>query len=447
MFDFSETDVKSHKRNFSLMNKAQKSLLLFITGIVLFVGFSPDIKAQTAPTLSGQAEIFLLTCSPGQEVWAHYGHTGIRVLDPLTRRDVVFNYGIFDFNSDNFLWNFVRGEIDYILGVSSFEGFMHSYRNENRLVISQKLNLSQEEKARLWQALVINSLPENRTYRYNFYYDNCSTRARKIIERCLDGSLDYHYEPAYHSMRGVIKHYTAEHPWTWLGISFALSSLADAPASAVDLLFAPELMMEAFEKATVTAPAKTAENSLQLERYLVDEQNILNEIKTVPAQQKITLPGPVFLSWILFALILTLGLHELKTARRYPLANALLFGLAGIVGLIVAFLAIISVHPVTKTNYLLLWIQPLHLLFALLLVFRPFRRSNFYSGYLKINTPVFLFALAGFGFLPQYVHPAMIPLLLSLLSRSLLAWINPLPKSIRNKKMSCQGSGKSDRNL
>ena len=157
--------------------------------------------------------------------------------------------------------------------------------------------------------------------------------------------------------------------------------------------------------------------------------------------------GPVTFSWILFMLVLTLGLRELKTARRYPLVNALIFGLAGIAGLIIAFLALISVHPVTKTNYLLLWLHPLHLLFALLIAFRPFRRSIFYNGYLKINTPVLVFALAGFGFLPQYVHPAMIPLLLSLLSRSLLAWINPLPKSIRNKKVPGQGSGKSGKNL
>lgn len=437
----------SRKSIFSLINKAQRSLILFVMGMLFFVGISPGVKAQTVPALSGQAEIYLLTCSPGQEVWAHYGHTGIRVLDPPTRRDVVFNYGIFDFNSDNFLWNFVRGEIDYILGISSFEGFMHSYRNDNRRVISQKLNLSQEEKARLWEALVINSLPENRTYRYNFYYDNCSTRARKIIERCLDGTVDYHYEADYGSMREVIKHYTAEHPWTWFGISLALSSLADAPAPALDLLFAPELMMEAFEKATITAPATNGKDSLQAERHLVSEQSILNEIKTTPAEQKNTLPGPVTFSWILFALILTLGLREFKTARRYPLANALIFGLAGIAGLIIAFLALISVHPVTKTNYLLLWLHPLHLLFALLIAFRPFRRSIFYNGYLKINTPVLVFALAGFGFLPQYVHPAMIPLLLSLLSRSLLAWINPLPKSIRNKKMPGQGSGKSGKNL
>lgn len=100
----------SRKSIFSLINKAQRSLILFVMGMLFFVGISPGVKAQTVPALSGQAEIYLLTCSPGQEVWAHYGHTGIRVLDPPTRRDVVFNYGIFDFNSDNFLWNFVRGK-------------------------------------------------------------------------------------------------------------------------------------------------------------------------------------------------------------------------------------------------------------------------------------------------------------------------------------------------
>ena len=435
----------SNKRIFSSVNKQQHSSLLLGFCLLIFVGFSSGIKAQTAPRLSDKAEIFLLSCSPGQEVWAHYGHTGIRVLDPLTRRDVVFNYGIFDFNSDNFLWNFVRGEIDYILGTTSFEGFMHSYRNENRRVVSQRLNLSPEEKARLWEALVINSLPENRTYRYSFYYDNCSTRARKIIERSLDGQVHYNFEPAYGSMREVVQHYTAGHPWTWFGISFALSSLADAPAPAIDLLFAPELMMEAFDKATVSAPKTTEESSIQAERQLIDEQSILYEIKELPAEHKNSLPGPTVLSWILFALVLTLGLQELKTARRYPWADALLFGLAGLAGVIIAFLAFVSVHPVTKVNYLLIWIQPLHLLFALLALFRPFRQSKLYKGYLKINLAVLLFALTGFCFLPQYVHPAMIPLLLSLLSRSLMAWINPLPKSMRNKNLPGKKSGKPSR--
>ena len=133
--------------------------------------------------------VSLLTCGPGEELYAHYGHTAIRICDPQDGTDWVFNYGIFDFNTDHFYWKFVRGETWYQLGASSLESFLFQYRLEQRPVYEQRLRLSDLQRDRLINALLINYEPENRTYLYNFVFDNCATRPYLLIQKALGDTI------------------------------------------------------------------------------------------------------------------------------------------------------------------------------------------------------------------------------------------------------------------
>ena len=171
------------------------AILLFLTNLF----FTTD--AQTAH-LSSHAQISLLTCSPcDDEVYALYGHTALRIQDTLTINgdkhfiDYVFNYGIFDFSKPNFIYRFAKGETDYILGVQDFEPFLSEYQMRGSEVSEQFLNLDFIEKEALWEALIINARPENRTYRYNFFFDNCATRPISMIEQAVSGSIAYVEHP------------------------------------------------------------------------------------------------------------------------------------------------------------------------------------------------------------------------------------------------------------
>ena len=149
--------------------------------LLLILFFQP---AAAQVQLNDSARITLLTASPWYEaVYAYFGHTAIRVQDDSTGVDAVFNYGYFDSSQPNFMYHFIRGETDYVLGVITYEQFMAEYGYKGQEVVEQELNLLVDEKRNLYEALMINSLPENRGYRYNYFYDNCATRPRDMVER------------------------------------------------------------------------------------------------------------------------------------------------------------------------------------------------------------------------------------------------------------------------
>ena len=147
----------------------------------------PRDNSATSADGTPRLRVSLLTCGPGSEIYEYYGHSAIRVMRTDSAEfDLVFNYGVFDFDSDNFALRFALGETDYLCQCQPTKHFLASYERSGRFVDEQVLNLSQEEARRLFAALLDNAKPENATYRYNFFYDNCATRVRDIIEKNLN---------------------------------------------------------------------------------------------------------------------------------------------------------------------------------------------------------------------------------------------------------------------
>ena len=187
--------------------------LLFI---IFCVCITPIQAQSTKENHSDSIRLSLLTCAPGQEIYSLFGHTAIRYENFTQHIDAVFNYGIFSFNTPNFILRFTLGETDYQLGVSSYEQFAAEYNYYGRSVWQQTLNLNIEEKKRLIELLETNYRPENRVYRYNFFYDNCATRPRDQIEKAIIGKLiypeDMKDDQTGKSFRDIIHQYTKGHP-------------------------------------------------------------------------------------------------------------------------------------------------------------------------------------------------------------------------------------------
>ncbi|EJX03221.1 hypothetical protein EVA_08673, partial [gut metagenome] len=200
--------------------------------------------------------VSLLTCAPGTEIYALFGHTALRYENRTTGEDWVFNYGLFSFDAPHFVYRFVKGETDYQLGVSRFSSFQASYAMRGSSVYQQELNLTSAEKHRLWNLLEANYRPENRVYRYNFFYDNCTSRARRMIEQCVDGKVVYPQGNPSLSFRDIVHEFTAGHPWSELGIDLCLGSEADEPIDSLQQLFAPFYMRAAAQQAQIVSDGK-----------------------------------------------------------------------------------------------------------------------------------------------------------------------------------------------
>jgi len=250
-------------------------------------------NGQAIASDNDSIRLSLLTCAPGEEIYSLFGHTAIRYEDPVNGIDAVFNYGLFSFNTPNFILRFSLGETDYQLGATDYAHFAAEYAFDGRSVWQQTLNLSKEEKAELIRLLQKNYLPENRVYRYNFFYDNCATRPRDKIEESIDGKVIYPAEPQDGSLsfRDIVHQYCKGHPWARFGIDLCIGSEADRPITQRQMMFAPFYLMDAF------AGAQIVHDSVQ--RPLVSGKELI--VDALPEEEEGGwMPTPFQCSLLLF---------------------------------------------------------------------------------------------------------------------------------------------------
>ncbi len=222
-----------------------KKILTATLIMLIFSAF--NVKAQPADSI----DIYLLTCEPGNAIYSVYGHTAIRVSVRGTKTDVVYNWGVFDFEAPHFAYRFAKGKLDYLLDECSYKRFLEEYFYEDRSVWSQKINLTSEEKIRLIELINENLKPENIKYRYNFFYDNCATRVRDIIENSLTKPVIYYDAETQKSFRKLINEFQSKMPWVDFGADFLLGLPADKKATFRDEMFLPFYLMDNMSGANV----------------------------------------------------------------------------------------------------------------------------------------------------------------------------------------------------
>lgn len=380
--------------------------------------FPQAIQAQTMvqkqavpPATEDSIRFSLLTCGAGEEIYSLFGHTAIRYENFTRGIDAVFNYGIFSFNTPNFILRFTLGETDYQLGVTSYKQFAYEYTWTGRDVWQQTLNLNAEEKKKLLALLEENYLPQNRIYRYNFFYDNCATRPRDQIERAVQGTLEYADDMISFqtgiSFRDIVHQYTIGHSWARFGIDLCLGSQADKDITRRQMMFAPFYLKDFLAKAQL-------KNAQGMERPLVSsEDHIIQSPQQTSTEET---PSPLQTAFLLFTIVTIATAYGIYRRKSLWLLDLLLFLAAGVAGCILAFLASFSQHPAVSPNYLLFLFHPLHLLCLPWMIKRVRKKEK--SIYMWANITVLTFFILLWGIIPQEFNLAVLPLALSLWIRS-----------------------------
>lgn len=391
---------------------------LFIYIYIIFLFFCvPATVAQVKPhqenATADSIRISLLTCAAGGEIYSLFGHTAIRYENPAQGIDAVFNYGMFNFNAPNFILRFALGETDYQLGMTDYEHFAAEYNYLGRDVWQQTLNLTEEEKERLVTLLTENYRPENRVYRYNFFYDNCATRPRDQIERAVNGTLQYadnmnDYGTGI-SFRDLLHRYSEGHPWSRFGMDLCMGSKADKPINRRLAMFVPFYVQEYFNK------AKIVDKEGQARPLVAKEEKIVVTGQT-PADFITGGITPMQSASLLLALVAAISLYGIRKGKTFWGMDLILFPIAGIAGCILAFLALFSQHPAVSPNYLLFVFHPLHLFCLPCMLFRVRKRKI--SRYMLANFIVLTLFIGLWAIIPQRIPPAVLPLALCLLIRS-----------------------------
>lgn len=377
----------------------------------LFMGVAFSVQSQSTDSI----RFSLLTCAPGTEIYSLFGHTAIRYENYTRRIDVAFNYGMFSFNTPNFIFRFVAGETDYQLGITPYSYFEAEYAMRGSSVYQQVLNLTQSEKERLLTILENNYLPENRIYRYNYFYDNCTTRARDKIEECIEGKVVYPDSLSGKSYRSIVHEFTAGSPWNEFGIDLCLGAEADKEINKRQQMFSPFYMKYYASNAYIVDAGGTR-------RPL-----ILDETKIVDVEPEEVQPGfilsPLMCGALFLALCVVMAWGQWKTQRIWWGWDIVLYGLQGLAGCIIAFLFFFSVHPTVGSNWLLILFNPIPLLYLPFMVYKAVKRKK---DYYHVGNMVYLtLFITVLPFCGQEFNLTVLPLALGLLVTSasyVLVW-------------------------
>jgi hypothetical protein len=357
--------------------------------------------------LSNQARASILTCAPGDALYSVFGHSAIRISDPENQVDYVFNYGTFDFDTPGFYLKFLRGQLDYMLAVSSYEGFLREYNYYHRSVWEQPLNMSLHEKNNLFKALMENARPENRFYRYHFFYDNCATRIRDAAVNQVDGGVQFAVFPRQPeekmSYRQALATYLVRKHWTRLGLDLILGQPTDEPVDGSTIQFLPSFLMDQFATSV----------RLQDRTEVVGNSSILLDFSNAETSENIK---PILLFWLAALLLMVVTCLSHRKGKSTAWMDGILFSTTGAIGVLITFLWFFTEHSVTGPNWHLLWANPLHLL----MVAGPHRVLKHMKPLYWITLVGVVFMILFFYWIPQYIPLSLIPIWLLLAFRMLL---------------------------
>lgn len=335
-------------------------------------------------------DISLLTCGPGSEVWSLYGHTAIRYQNHDKKTDVAVNYGAFYFEQDYFIPRFVFGLTDYSMDVMPMHVFLREYEREGRWVVQQDLNLTREEKAAITLALEQNSLPENRDYRYNFFYDNCTTRAMQMIINHLNTNgykCDNQWEGE--SYRTMIHQWNEHHRWSRFGNDLLLGIKSDFKTEKEASYFLPDSLRKHFDSIILTNPDGTTRKLVSKESFLISKQK---NGETITLELFLLTPATLF--GFLFVFVFLISLLQFYTKGNYWLLDLVLLLASGLAGLILLAM-VFSQHPTVSINLQILVLNPLNLLFLYPLI-KSERKQQLHRYWICLFFCMIVFLIGGF---------------------------------------------------
>lgn len=340
--------------------------------------------------------ISLLTCTPGKELYSSFGHSALRVIDSSNGYDLVFNYGTFDFYDPDFYKKFIKGKLLYFVSIDSTNGFLEEYEYFKRGVTEQSINIPCTEKQKLVAALFENAKEENKYYRYDFNYDNCTTRLRDMLEKAADDTLQTKNivpNPGSTTFRHLIHSYLDRggQQWSKLGIDMLLGNPIDKKITNREAMFLPDYLLMAFDSSVLNGQPVVGEKKV-----------LLNYFDAYKTKSGIT---PFIVFGILFLIILVLSfITRSKWSLFFKVFDFFFFLTLGIIGIVILFMWFATDHAMTRNNFNLLWALPTHLPIAFML----FSKKNWINAYFRFNIFYTIALLVAWFFLPQQFNATLL---------------------------------------
>ena len=325
-----------------------KKIIYFFLVILHYTSFSQSV------VLSNQAEISILNCGLGNESYSLYGHTALRVKDASQNLDLVFNYGTFDFSTPNFIFKFIKGDLQYFVSAYPYYDFEYSYRYEKRSIFEQKLNLTQLQKQELFNKVYQSLLSEEKFYTYKFIVRNCTTMVIDKVNATIKSNTIESVKPITKTYREILYPYQENNFFLNLGINIIFGTKVDQPA---ERLFLPFDLIASLEQNESLAKPKVTLYEAPNNKYT---HSMINSIYT---------------------LIILLG--AIVLIRKNWLTNTYFF-LLGSTGLFFCLVGLYSFHEEVLWNYNALLFNPFYLVLLYFLIKKQANRIKLIAKFIFI---------------------------------------------------------------
>ena len=318
----------------------KKKYFFFLFLFSIYTGLRAQIK------LSESAKVSIVTAGPGKEFYEAFGHSAIRIKDPVLNFDIIYNYGMFDFNQPNFYSNFAKGNMIYSLARYDFKYFFASYKRDKRWLKQQVLNLTQPEKQACFIFLEKNALSENKNYKYDPYFDNCATILRDLTKSILNHKIVFNNtSQKTFSFRQLTNNEIHWNSWGHFGLNVITGTKLDKKASFEEKMFLPDYVFDSFKEASILI-----EN--QPKKLVLREDILLNFVEK---ERTVSLLNPFLVASILAILGIFITYNDFKKKKRTKILDFILFFITGLIGCILIFLWFFSSHSITSNNFNILW--------------------------------------------------------------------------------------------
>jgi hypothetical protein len=371
--------------------------------------------------LSEEAKISVITLGPWQgELYTAFGHSAFRVHDPINHIDDAYNYGVFDFDQPNFYLNFAKGYLYYKLGTHRYPDFEYYYIYNNRYIHEQILNLTPPQKQKLFDYLRWNAKPENQHYVYDYFFNNCATKIRDVVQTVFKDSVkfDGSYVTTDYSIRELTDIYLEYQPWGDLGIDIGLGKRIDERATPSEYMFLPDYIESGFAHASIN-----------------QNGNIVPLVKTrisiYEAQPETFKKGifrPLYVFSAVFLIVAFISYRDFKSKKLSMALDGFFFAVLGFLGVCLTLLWFATDHHSTARNFNLLWALPAHVIAVAAFIWQP----KWLKFYFLIVGVLSLLLLIGWPALPQNLNESLIPLVMTIALRSFMQY---RLREINNEKL------------
>ena len=363
--------------------------------IILSFVFSFSLKAND------EIKFSIITIGPYEsELYSAFGHSGIRYVDKKNNIDHFYNYGIFDFNQPNFYVNFLNGKLLYMVAKYDYRTAEKYYINEDRYIKEQVLDLNESEKILLYNILEQNIRPENRTYLYNYVYNNCATKIRDVLNNVYGENLSFTSKPEKKSFRELMDLYLEKNKWGDLGIDICLGPEIDYDVSFDEEMFLPDYLFKGIENAVRDG-----------DKNIVSKTNIIN-LQKEDFQSYSLSPHYIFL--IFFIISIYLSFRQVKYGIKYFVFDSIYLMVSGIIGCLLVYLWFFTDH-LSSYNFNIVWAMPFNIIISILILVNP--NSRLVKWYMFLYSVLLFSLMILWNWIPQNLNEILLFFILGITLR------------------------------